>query len=312
MGIKSLKTLIGQVVTETTLETFRGKRVVIDVSLYMYRFAYWNSNPLEGFKNQIQALKAVDIDPVYVFDGEPPMVKEPVLQERRERQEKMEQKKQELETQLNGIIDELKQQDKDSIHREKKQAKAMQLRLALSNHTKNMINVTPEHFDELRRLLTEMQIEWHNAVNEADSLAAKLCCNGTVSAVMTEDMDALAFGCAQVITGFSNDKNEIKLFRLEDVLKAVECDYSRFVDLCIMCGCDYVARLYRIGPKTALKLLKKHGTIENVVSNIDREKHRVPENYLELVAEARRLFLEPTNKRMYEKKVKTNSDINNK
>lgn len=295
MGIKDLKTLVGCVATETTLESFKGQKIAIDVSLYMYRFAYWNSNPLEGFRNQIDVLNKAAIIPVYVFDGPPPMVKEPVLRERKERFEKMQQKKQDIETELGNLVAQIELLSVNSEEYEKQQAKVMRMRDALHNHTKNIIQVTPEHFDQLRNLLTELKIEWHDAPTEADSLAAEMCCGGLVDAVMTEDMDALAFGCSTVITGFSNDSDMVKVFELAKALQTVGFPYEQFVDLCIMCGCDYVARLFRIGPKTAVRLLRKHGTIENVVQNLDLSKHKVPENYLELVEKARQLFLDPTN-----------------
>jgi flap endonuclease-1 len=295
MGIKDLKTLIGTVAEETTLDQFKGKKIVIDVSLYMYRFAYWKSNPIDGFRTQIDILRQHDIQPIYVFDGQPPMVKGPVLQERKERFEKMQEKKQQLETELSELVQQIRELSVESEDYEKTQAKTMRLRDTLQNHTKNIIRIRPEDFDNLRKLLTELEIEWHDAPTEADSLAAIFCCDGTVDAVMTEDMDALAFGCAKVITGFSNDNDGIKVFRLSAALELLHLPYRQFIDLCIMCGCDYVGRLFRIGPKTALRLIRQHGTIEAAMKHIDPAKHRVPENYLELVAKARELFLHPTN-----------------
>lgn len=41
------------------------------------------------------------------------------------------------------------------------------------------------------------------------------------------------------------------------------------MDLCILLGCDYCGKIWRLGPKKALKLLQQHGTIEQVLQNID-------------------------------------------
>ena len=37
---------------------------------------------------------------------------------------------------------------------------------------------------------------------------------------------------------------------------------DQFVDMCIMCGCDYVNNIRGIGPVRALQLIQKHGTID--------------------------------------------------
>ena len=37
---------------------------------------------------------------------------------------------------------------------------------------------------------------------------------------------------------------------------------DQFIDLCILCGCDYVNNIRGIGPVTALKLIIKHKNIE--------------------------------------------------
>lgn len=40
---------------------------------------------------------------------------------------------------------------------------------------------------------------------------------------------------------------------------------DQFIDMCILCGCDYCPSIKGIGPKTALSLLQKHGDMEAVV-----------------------------------------------
>jgi 5'-3' exonuclease len=36
---------------------------------------------------------------------------------------------------------------------------------------------------------------------------------------------------------------------------------DQFIDLCVLCGCDYTTSIRGIGPTTALKLIQTHGTI---------------------------------------------------
>ena len=55
--------------------------------------------------------------------------------------------------------------------------------------------------------------------------------------------------------------------------------HPQFVDLCILCGCDYCDSIRGIGPKKALKLIKAHGTIEKSIAALDKTKFTIPENF---------------------------------
>ncbi|TMS09204.1 Flap endonuclease 1 [Larimichthys crocea] len=66
---------------------------------------------------------------------------------------------------------------------------------------------------------------------------------------------------------------------------------EQFIDLCILMGCDYCATIKGIGPKRAIDLIKQHGSIEEILENIDPNKHPAPEDWL--YKEARGLFLKP-------------------
>lgn len=77
---------------------------------------------------------------------------------------------------------------------------------------------------------------------------------------------------------------------------------SQFIDLCILCGCDYMEQMKGIGPKTALKLIKEHENLEGVMAHIEAEtaekskdgkksKYGVPE--LWPYKEAREIFKHP-------------------
>jgi len=54
------------------------------------------------------------------------------------------------------------------------------------------------------------------------------------------------------------------------MLKGLELTYDEFVDLCILCGCDYTDTIDGVGPVTAYKLIKENKTIENVIKAIEK------------------------------------------
>ena len=61
-----------------------------------------------------------------------------------------------------------------------------------------------------------------------------------------------------------------------------------------MLGCDYCDPIKGIGPQTALKLIREHKSIDNILASkaIDTTKHPLPERYP--YTDARELFLNPS------------------
>lgn len=281
MGIKDLKKLIKPCVNNCTLEQYRGKRVAIDVSLYMYKFAYYSNTPLNGFRNMLKKLQGTfGITPVFVFDGKPQVDKDELIAKRKEIKDKSIEKCAALQKQ----IDELNDDDDGGT--------ILILQQQLNKIRNSMIDIKSEYFTELQSYLTSQAVQWCVADREADQLCAKLSSDGSIDAVITEDMDALTFGCKLVITGYSNTSDDVKEYCLSQVLDHLKLDQRTFVDLCILCGCDYVPRLYRIGIMTALKHIRKHRCIETVLDHINQKTHKVPDNYLQRVNQAREIFLE--------------------
>lgn len=78
------------------------------------------------------------------------------------------------------------------------------------------------------------------------------------------------------------------LLRLEfhpKVLAGLEISFQQFVDLCILCGCDYCGAVKGVGPKTALNLVRKYGNLETIIQNLDTKKHELPKDWLEQTEE---------------------------
>jgi flap endonuclease-1 len=99
-------------------------------------------------------------------------------------------------------------------------------------------------------------IPFLKAISESEETCAFLQKNGYVDYVVTEDTDALTFGATKVIFGE-------KLYTLDSILSGLDLTYESFIDLCILCGCDYTGTIPKVGPVNALKLIKKHNSIDN-------------------------------------------------
>ena len=74
---------------------------------------------------------------------------------------------------------------------------------------------------------------------------------------------------------------------------------EEFIDLCVLCGCDYTSTIGGMGPVTAFKMLKENGDIEGVLKKVrdlnedpdKKKKYMIPENFL--YSESRELFKNP-------------------
>ena len=115
----------------------------------------------------------------------------------------------------------------------------------------------------------------------------------------TEDMDALTFGTRYLLRGFNSKKEPICQIDLKQVLEGFEMTQAEFIDLCVLCGCDYTHSIGGMGPVTAFKMLKENGDIEGVLKKVQelnedpdkKKKFMIPDNFL--YEESRELFVNP-------------------
>ncbi|XP_040912078.1 probable flap endonuclease 1 homolog isoform X2 [Toxotes jaculatrix] len=142
-------------------------------------------------------------------------------------------------------------------------------------------------------LLKLLGVPFIQAPGDGEAHCAQLVRAGTVDAVASEDMDTLPFGANILIRQLNAKRDsEVIEYSLPKLLEKLQISHEEFVDLCILLGCDYCDKIAGLGPKRALMLIQKHRTIENVVLQINRKTHPVPNEWK--YNEARRLFLEPS------------------
>jgi len=57
----------------------------------------------------------------------------------------------------------------------------------------------------------------------------------------------------------------VTVYDLKIILECLQFSHKEFIDYCILCGCDYCDRIPGIGGIKALKLLKQHGSVQDIV-----------------------------------------------
>ncbi|KAF8727405.1 hypothetical protein HU200_019010 [Digitaria exilis] len=113
---------------------------------------------------------------------------------------------------------------------------------AIEKLSKRTVKVTRQHNDDCKRLLRLMGVPVVEAPSEAEAECAALCINDKVYAVASEDMDSLTFGAPRFLRHLmdpSSKKIPVMEFDVAKVLEELELTMDQFIDLCILCGCDY-------------------------------------------------------------------------
>jgi len=146
------------------------------------------------------------------------------------------------------------------------------------------------------------------APSEGEAQAAYMAARGDVELVGSQDYDSLLFGAPQVVRNLAITgkrklprKNiyvdvEPEIIHLEEVLARLGISQKQLVEIGIMCGTDYNSGLMRVGPKTALKLIREKGDLEAILAE--------QEEKIESFSEIREFFLHPDITDDYEIKMK--------
>ena len=272
------------------LSAFHGQTWAIDVSIYMYKFGS-RSTFISEFIEQASRLQRFGIKPVYIFDGKRHPAKRYEHMRRREQAirsvENSTQRKEllrRLESEpdvdpetIRSWVLELGPSDVqktlshqavlhvDGVDNIELNVNSVQLMAAVRDREpKPKIYIPDSHYEELMFAFESASIPFYIAVGDAEKCGAYLCRTGKADALVTDDGDALVFGAFVVIRNlFRGGKSGMELVKVNDLLAKMDLTPAQFVDLAIICGCDYTEcrGLPGIGPAKAIKLLKTHGSL---------------------------------------------------
>ena len=272
MGIKGLTGLIKKTSPDSIqhigLYTMKDKRVAIDTSIFLYKSLinvrskgeYLRNKDgkvvshIQGLYYKTNQLLSFGITPIYIFDGKPPPEKSQTIKERVKKAD-------ECKVKMDATTD-----SKEKLNLEK-----------------GTIRIKKEYIDDLKRLFDSMGVSYIHPDGEAEAYASELCKIGFVDAVMTEDMDTLSYGCPQLVRGCIDKSIKrpevITTFNFNKILEDFQMTHDEFIDMCILCGCDYCPTIPKVGPVRAMKFIQKYKTIENYLVNEKVENEEFKSKY---------------------------------
>lgn len=317
MGIKNLKVILQRkckiAINTRKLDSYRGMKLAIDASIFLYKTKYNNNDPIEGFTRLTLRLLKNQITPIFVFDGKPPKEKDGVLQFRKDKKNFMKVKKiivekcMELDRSnfeiFQSNINDFIQENSFSINLEEEELLYYfnrtndELEKEIDKISKKIIYISSEDIEACKKLFDIFGIKYIQATCEAECLIALLCKDNYVDGCISEDSDVLANGGYLFLRNLSADKNTIEEYCLQGILNSMNFTFDNFLDLCILCGCDYTPKINGMGPITAYKLIQKYGNIEEFLKM--NNKYIIPNNFDYI--KARELFKNPIDKEIYDK-----------
>lgn len=285
MGL-NLKELV--VREKTTLEAFSSKVIAVDAYNAIYQFLASIRGPdglqlsdsegritshLSGLLYRNINFLSLGIKPVYVFDGKPPSLKTAEIERRK-------QIKKDATVKYEKAIAEGNMED------------ARKFAQQTTSMKDGMVK-------ESKQILTYFGIPYIDAPSEGEATAAHLTNTGQAYASASQDFDSILCGAKRLIRNFTNsgrrkipNRNtyveiEPEIIETQKSLDALGISREQLVDIGILIGTDFNPIGFdRIGPKTALKMIKQHTRLEDI-PQIQEQLHEI--DYEQI----RKIFLKP-------------------
>ncbi|MEK6981928.1 MAG: flap endonuclease-1 [Candidatus Micrarchaeota archaeon] len=267
-----------------TLQSLSGKVLAVDAFNTIYQFLasirQEDGNPLTDFKGNITShlsglffrnsrLIENGIKLVYVFDGVAPKFKKGTRDERAKNRLEAEGKwKKALE--------------------EGDMAGAKKFAQASSRLTQEMV-------EESKELISAMGIPYIQAPSEGEAQAAMMAKNNQVYASASQDYDSLLFGAPLLVRNINiTGKRKVprqdrfiivepEEIRLEQTLKSLAIDQEKLIYVGLLVGTDFNAGVPKVGPKTALKIVKEVGSFSGLKEYVKQKYNYEFEEHIDEV-----------------------------
>lgn len=241
MGIPKLNRFLldnctKQSISKKNLSCFSGKTIVIDTSIYLYKFTSENAL-FENMYLLISIFKYNNITPIFIFDGKPPVEKKETLENRRLEKNKAEKKYKELKKELEMM--EKNANTNNTYNTNKTIEDKKELYIELDTLKKKFIRIKDEDIREIKELMNCYNITYYEADGEADKLCAQLVIHKHAWACLSDDMDLFVYGCTRVIRHISLLHQTVIFYNIHSILRELDIPMRDFKEIMILSGTDY-------------------------------------------------------------------------
>ena len=249
---------------------YKGKSVAVDVAGFLYKYKYLHPDePRQVHQNFLLMYQTwttqVESQMIFVFDGPDATIAKAPERARRKR------KRDEASQRITKHNQQIKSQMTATLARGALDAREM---ATLESQLKREPTVvTKQDIVALKQFFEEQRIPYLCSTGEAEQACAWMTQTPRwhslhVDIVISDDFDTLVCGGCDVIRFYGHSHFPSESIRLGEVLKGLGLSRIQFVDLCILCGCDFTkSTLPGIGVVRAYQLVQKFGDIESMHQN---------------------------------------------
>jgi flap endonuclease-1 len=225
MGIKYLSSVLRETVPhaikEISMCELKGKKIAVDVSIYMYRFLAEDAL-LENMYLMISLFRKYDIIPIFIFDGYPSDLKYETILERKHVKES-------AKLEYNELINTISCTTmNNNIHNN-----------TLRGLKRKLVTIKEVDFKNVKQLMTAYGVLYYDAPSEADNIIAKLAQKKIVWGVLSDDTDYFAYGCQNILRYLSLTKESMVWYDMRKVLTDMNMTQIEFREICVLSGTDY-------------------------------------------------------------------------
>ncbi|MHA2397849.1 MAG: flap endonuclease-1 [Promethearchaeota archaeon] len=297
MGIK-INELVNEVKRTITFENLFKKEIAIDAFNTIYQFLaiirQRDGTPLKDYQGSTTShlsglfYRSINflehnIKPIYVFDGKPSELKMDTIKERKKIKEEAHQKMVEA-------------QDAEDFKEAKKFAQFT------SKLDEKMV-------EESKKLIESMGIPIVQASSEGEAQSAYMVEVGDAWACASQDYDTLLFGGQRLLRNFAINRSrkvrdttvtlDIEYVSLSKFLDTQGISREQLIEMGILIGTDFYPGIKGIGQKTALSLIKKYGSLENILKNKVQAGGKEIQLDYAIIEPIKNIFLNPDVKKEY-------------
>ena len=228
MGIQYLNSYVRKNcpdnIRELPLSELRGKKIVVDTSIYMYRFE-GEGSLIDGMYQMIVLLRYYKITPIFIFDGVAPPEKHDLLKQRRLNKDNAEQKYNEAHSRL--------------LSYPCPENEIIRITAEMKSLRKQFVKLKARNINKVKQLMNICGVTYIEAEGESDQLCAKLVIDRMVYACLSEDMDMFVYGCPRILRYFSIINSSVVMYDFNAILNTLQISSSDFKEICVISGTDY-------------------------------------------------------------------------
>ncbi len=267
--------LVSEVKEQITLDQISNRIIVVDAYNTIYQFLSIirqpDGAPLVDSENRVTShlsgilyrtinLLEYGITPVYVFDGMPPMLKRRTLEARADRRRE--------------------------AHTQWEKARELGNVEEARVHAMASTKINEDIVAGAKELLECMGMPYVQAPSEGEAQAARMVREGLAYASASQDYDSFLFGAEVVLRNLTisgkrklpgkNIYIDVKPERiaLKELLGKLGITREQLIMAGMLIGTDFNTGIEKVGPKTALKIVREHSTLDRMVGYV-KEKYGV-------------------------------------